>query len=241
MPLCCPTAAPTSSSRPPTRAATTSSRTWCRASTPLAGYPDATDPARVLYTVHFGAIPGVGDPPNYGDDPYVATRGDERVDDQVRRRPGRRRRRTRPPSARSLTGADASLDVMAFGGPGILRSLLGGRNERNPDPPRQRPARTGDEGVDRASPIRRRQARCESSSRPTASHFVFGSEDKFEPAGNSASVSIYDRDLVTDAHPGRVDDAERVDDDRRGRRARHLRRWEPDPDRQMGRDRLRRQ
>ena len=164
---------------------------------PLAGYPDATDPARVLYTVHFGAIPGVGDPPNYGDDPYVATRGEEGWTTKYVGVPVA----TAPdPTAfgSSLTGADASLDVMAFGGPGFCNPCM----------------EDGTSGI----PIRRANGQLEQGMKgsiavpdPTPAgevrkqfsadgdHFVFGSEDKFEPAGNSASVSIYDRDLPSSA------------------------------------------
>src|SRR5262249_6948070 len=41
--------------------------------TPYQGYPNATD--RVLYSLHFGSLPGIaGEPPNFGRDPYIAER-----------------------------------------------------------------------------------------------------------------------------------------------------------------------
>ena len=50
-------------------------------------------------------------------------------------------------------------------------------------------------------------------------HFVFGSTQQFEPEGNSngTDVTIYDRDLETGHHPGRLDAAERLDDRQRAR------------------------
>jgi hypothetical protein len=41
---------------------------------PFHGYPDASDPTRVLYGTHAGAVPGPWNPTNRGPDPYVATR-----------------------------------------------------------------------------------------------------------------------------------------------------------------------
>ena len=76
---CSWTAAPTSWSPPPTRAAMTSSPTWSPGQQPLVAYPDAED--RVLYSMHYGSIPGIaGNPTNFGRDPYVATRGTRRLD-----------------------------------------------------------------------------------------------------------------------------------------------------------------
>ncbi len=54
---------------------------------PFGGYPNATNPSQLLYGVHNGGIPGTGNPTNNGVDPYVATRTDRRLDDQIRRHP----------------------------------------------------------------------------------------------------------------------------------------------------------
>jgi hypothetical protein len=160
---------------------------------PLAGYPEASNPPRVLYTVHYGAIPGIGDPPNFGNDPYVATRGEdgwttEYVGVPVSSAPD--------PSAfgSPLTGADAGLGTMAFGGPNICEPCL-------PDGTTGVPIRTASGQLEQgmkgsitvADPAPAGEVRKQFSA--DGSHFVFGSEQKFEPAGNVGSVSIYDRNL----------------------------------------------
>ena len=163
---------------------------------PLAGYPDAINPPRVPYTVHFGAIPGVGDPPNYGDDPYVATRGESGwttsyVGVPVSEAPD-------PAGFGSpLIGADGELGTMAFGGPSICDPCL-------PDNTTGIPIRlpNGDlvqgmrGSISVADPAPAGEVRREFSA--DGSHFIFGSEDRFEAAGNSGSVSIYDRNLDSD-------------------------------------------
>jgi hypothetical protein len=161
---------------------------------PLAGYPEASNPPRVLYTVHYGAIPGIGDPPNFGNDPYVATRGEdgwttEYVGVPVSSAPD--------PSAfgSPLTGADGGLDTMAFGGPNICEPCL-------PDGTTGIPIRLPNgqlvQGMKGSIAVPAPAAAGEVRKQFSAdgSHFIFGSKDKFEPAGNSGSVSIYDRNLT---------------------------------------------
>lgn len=160
---------------------------------PLAGYPGASNPERVLYTVHFGAIPGVGDPPNYGDDPYIATRG---PDGWTTEYVGVPVGATPDLSAfgSTLTGADEGLGTMAFGGQSICAPCFEdgttGIPIRLPDG-RLVQGMQGSEPVDDPQPAG--EVRKQFSA--DGSHFVFGSEDRFEPAGNSGSVSIYDRNL----------------------------------------------
>ena len=70
------------------------------------------------------------------------------------------------------------------------------------------------------------------------SHLRLRSRQEIRDAGNEGSVSIYERDLGSRLDPGRLDDPERLDDDRqRHRRARRLRRRRPGPDRETGRRR----
>jgi hypothetical protein len=162
---------------------------------PLAGYPAASGPSRVLYSVHFGAIPGTDHPTNLGLDPYVATRGEdgwttEYVGVPANSAPGAE------PFGSPLLGADATLTSFAFGGPTIcdpcfsngstgipirvaggalIQGMAGSLPVANPEPAGQ---------IDRAFSA-------------DGSHFLFGSTQKFEPDGNSGEVSIYDRDLAT--------------------------------------------
>ena len=42
--------------------------------TPLGGYPEAN--GKAIYAINNGGIPGIGNPPNRGPAPYLATRGD---------------------------------------------------------------------------------------------------------------------------------------------------------------------
>ena len=132
----CWTAAPMSSSPPPTPAAMTSSPIWSPARLPTPDYPEAESPSRVLYAVHDGGIPGTNHPTNSGPDPYVATRGEERLVDRIRRRP-----RQQPLLRRTLL-----LDPLRCRRePRHLRlrrrrrllALLCRRLHRDPGPPRQ--------------------------------------------------------------------------------------------------------
>jgi hypothetical protein len=162
--------------------------------TPLAGYPGATNPPRALYTVHFGAIPGVGDPPNFGDDPYVATRGN---DGWTTRYVGVPITTAPDPDAfgSSLTGADAGLATMAFGGPDICDPCLADGTTGVPIRLPNGELVQGMKGsLNVADPQPAGEVRRQLSA--DGSDLVFGSADKFEPAGNSGSVSIYDRDLL---------------------------------------------
>ncbi len=158
---------------------------------PLQAYPRAQD--RLLYSLHFGIIPGAGgSPTNHGLDPYVATRtaqgwttryvgipADGMAEDGAFGSP--------------LAGADSALDTFAFGGAEIcapcfddgttnvpLRlkdgSLVQGM-AGSPNPP-----------ADPAGEVREPLSE-------DGSHFVFGAEKKFADGGPEAALGIYDRDL----------------------------------------------
>ena len=114
---CSSTAAPMSSSRPPTPVAMTSSPIWFPARLPSPATPKPESPPRVLYAVHDGGIPGTDHPTNRGADPYVATRGERRLVDRIRRHPRQRPLRRQAPSPRSPRAPDAGLETFAFGGP----------------------------------------------------------------------------------------------------------------------------
>jgi hypothetical protein len=160
---------------------------------PLPGYPEATDPPRAIYTVHYGAIPGVGDPPNFGGDPYVATRGAE---GWTTRYVGLPVLGTPDPKAFSsaILGADSSLDTFAFGGPEICDPCFG-------DGSSGIPVRLGSgqlvQGMSGSMPVSDPQATGEIRAPLSADgkHLVFGSTQQLEPAGNDGSLSIYERDL----------------------------------------------
>jgi hypothetical protein len=159
---------------------------------PLGAYPQAD--GRVLYTVHHGTIPGSGNPPNLGGDPYVATRGadgwkTDYVGMQADGSP------SLLPFASTLLGADANLGVFAFGGPKVCDPCFedgsiniplrhaGGELTKG---------MVGSEGstADPAGSIAKPFS-------ADGNHLVFGTTTRLEPAGNSGSLSIYDRNLAT--------------------------------------------
>ena len=120
---CCSIAAPTSSSRRRAPTATTSQSDLVLGQSPLPAFPMRTD--RLLYSVHFGTVPGVaGNPTNFGLDPYIASRA---------RRAGRRatwastRTAPRPtrPSRSPLSTAERPLDTFAFGGNSLCSPCFG--------------------------------------------------------------------------------------------------------------------
>jgi hypothetical protein len=163
--------------------------------TPLVTSPRAQD--RVLYSIHFGLIPGVsGSPTNYGRDPYVATRGadgwtteyvglpaDGMADEGAFGSP--------------LLGTDSALRTFAFGGEGICDPCYedGSINEplRRPDGALEKGmAGSSNPAADPAGEVRKALS-------DDGSHLVFGTDKKFESAGNEGSATIYDRNLNTNA------------------------------------------
>lgn len=157
---------------------------------PLPGFPNAG--GRVLYTVRFGSIPGSGDPPNRGGDPYLATRG---ADGWTTEYVGLQADGTAStvPFSSALLEADQSLDAFAFGGPetcdpcfadgstniplrlpdGNLVKGMAGSENPTADPAGEVAKHFSADGRD----------------------FVFGSTSQFEPTGNDGSLTIYERNL----------------------------------------------
>jgi hypothetical protein len=161
-------------------------------SNPLPGFPDAGN--RVLYTLRFGGLSGLGDPPNRGGDPYLATRGPEGWTTSYVGLSATGTPSTRPFSS-TLAEADGSLDTFAFGGPETCEPCF-------PDGSRNMPLRlpdgelvkgmAGDENppAEPAGEIAKRFS-------ADGHSFVFGSTSRFEPAGNQGSLSIYERNLAS--------------------------------------------
>lgn len=158
----------------------------------LPGYPQASD--AVLYTVRFGSIPGSGNPPNRGGDPYLATRAS---DGWVTRYVGLQADGTPTAGGFSsrLLEADSRLRTFAFGGPDTCspcfpdgsvniplrlpdgQLVKGMAGSENPGP------------VNPAGEVRRHFS-------ADGSHLVFGSTARLEPQGNNGSLSIYNRNLA---------------------------------------------
>ena len=176
---------------------------------------------RVLYSLHFGKIPGVsGGPTNFGLDPYVATRGangwttryvglpaDETPGGETVRlaalRLGRRSRRLRLRRNRPLL------------------ALLPGWLDRHPGPHAGRRPGAGHDGIARPRPGRNPAGFIGQPLSGDGTHLVFGSTSKFEDGATAGDVTIYDRDLATGTTHVVSTHARRGDDDRyRQRRAR---------------------
>ena len=167
--------------------------------TPYGGYPWASDPTRVLYSVVEGRIPGTGLPTNYGKDPYVASRGEQAWTTAYVGIPSDGAPASAGPFGSPLAEADESLTAFAFGGAGICDPCY---DDGSTNIPLRLPGGGLVPGMDGSLPagpadsagtVRRHFS-------ADGSHFIFGSTVRFEPAGKeNGSVSIYDRNLITGA------------------------------------------
>jgi DNA-binding beta-propeller fold protein YncE len=165
--------------------------------TPYGGYPLASNPSRLLYGVHDGAIPGTGQPTNHGLDPYVATRGET----------GWKTRYVGIPAAgtpsdasfaSTLAEADSRLGTFAFGGADLCSPCFA---DGSVGMPVHLPSGELVQGMAGSIPQPAAQPAGFVGAHFSAdgNHFVFSSESQFEPDGNSnGDVSIYDRDLVAE-------------------------------------------
>jgi hypothetical protein len=166
--------------------------------TPFEGYPQAEDPIRVLYGVHNGAIPGVpGNPTNRGVDPYIATRGADGWSTTYVGIPANNPYATSPFSS-TLADADAALDSLAFGGPGICSPCF---EDGSSGVPLHLPDGSLVQGMHGSlQPVTpaASDGLVKKHLSADGSHFIFSSTSRFEPGGNdnTGDVSIYDRNLV---------------------------------------------
>jgi hypothetical protein len=160
---------------------------------PLIARPNADD--RLLYSVHAGSVPGVeGNPTNFGRDPYVADRGPNGWSTRYVGLPANGMAQ-KGPFASPLLGTDGRLNVFAFGGQDICDPCFA-------DESTNVPLRLSNESL-----VKGMAGSSNPAADPTGyvaqpfsddgSHFVFGSTAQFEPAGNSGTVSIYDRNLLS--------------------------------------------
>jgi hypothetical protein len=165
---------------------------------PLVAHPEA--PNRVLYSLHYGTIPGVaGDPPNIGLDPYVAERGPE---GWTTRYVGIAAEGT--PSTKSfgspLLAADRSLSTFAFGGESLCDPCFSDGSTGVPVRLANGALEQGMSG-DIAAPEAEPSGYVANPLSADGTHLVFGSKTPLESDGRSGEVSIYDRNLndgVTD-------------------------------------------
>ncbi len=162
---------------------------------PLINPVDAGD--SVLYSIYSGAIPGIaGSPTNLGRDPYVATRAATGrwstkyvglpVDGMAQQ----------GPFGSPLQGTDESLSEFAFGGKDICSPCFSDGSTNIPLRLRDGSLVKGMAGsLNPAADPSQEVAKPFSAD---GSHFVFGSDQKFDAAGDEGG-SIYDRDLPTGA------------------------------------------
>ncbi len=157
---------------------------------PMPGFPNAE--GKVLYTVRFGSVPGSGNPPNKGGDPYVATRG---ADGWTTKYVGLQANGTPSTTsfASTLAEADQGLDTFAFGGSELCSPCFsdGSRNI-----PLRLPSGSLVKGMAGSDdPAAEPAGEIAKYFSADGGSFVFGSDSRFEPAGNEGSLSIYERDL----------------------------------------------
>jgi hypothetical protein len=166
--------------------------------TPYAGYPDASNPARVLYAVNNGGIPGTNHPTNKGPDPYVATRGEEGWSTVYVGVPANNSFSAAPFSS-IPSGADSSLDAFAFGGAGGCAPCFEGGYTGIPVRKPDGGLVQGMAGLLNPGPTAKPDGYVAKNLSANGEHFVFGSTSEFAEGGNdeTGDVSIYDHNLKT--------------------------------------------
>ena len=165
---------------------------------PFRGYPGAD--SKVLYAVHDGGIPGTGKPTNRGPDPYVAVRNEAAKRWETKYVGVPADAPSTEPFQSTVAGASSDLGTLAFGGPDICDPCFsdgrGGIPVRTPDGALVQ-GMAGSEPV--AKPAASGEVRKALSD--DGSTLVFGSTQRFTPAGNSSGtdLTIYQRSLSTGA------------------------------------------
>ncbi|HEX6985415.1 MAG TPA: hypothetical protein VF170_08560, partial [Planctomycetaceae bacterium] len=148
-----------------------------------------------LYSLHFGVIPGIGgSPTNLGLDPYLATRGQKGWTTKYVGVPANGMEDDGAFGS-PLLGADSGLRAFAFGGPDICNPCF---DDGSTNIPLRLPNGELVKGMAGSlSPAADPAGEVREHFSADGSHFVFGSEEKFEGTGKQGEVSIYDRNLGT--------------------------------------------
>jgi len=160
---------------------------------PFPGFPDVD--GKALYAVHSGVVPGAGNPTNRGRDPYLATRGDDAWRTSYVGIPANETPSLEP-FASTLAAADSLLSTFAFAGPDICDPCF---DDGRAGIPVRLPGGSLVQGMVGSLPVSDPEP-AGAIAKPLSddgTHLVFGSEEKFEPDGNSGELSIYDRNLTT--------------------------------------------
>jgi hypothetical protein len=153
--------------------------------------PDASD--RVLYSVHFGSIPGTGEPTNFGLDPYVATRGGSSWSTEYVGIPAGGTPSVEPFGS-PLAGSSAGLTAFAFAGPELCDPCFSDGSRGIPVRLTDGSLVQGMQGSLDPGPGAEPAGLVAKSLSDDGSHLVFGSTAKFEPAA-TGTLTIYDRNL----------------------------------------------
>ncbi len=173
---------------------------------PFAGYPEAKTPSgepKVLYGIHDGGIPGIGEPTNRGTEPYIATRTPEGWSTEYVGLPAAGIP-SAAPFGSPLLEAGPGLNTLAFGGAGLCSPCFSAGQEIG-IPLHLAGKESLAQGM--AGPLEESTA-----AKPDGyiaryfsadgTHFVFGSTSRFAEGGNEEAeeeISIYDRNLSTGA------------------------------------------
>jgi hypothetical protein len=164
---------------------------------PLPAHPGA--PNRLLYSLHYGTIPGVeGDPPNLGLDPYVAERTETGwttsyvgIDADA------------SPLSNAfgspLATADSSLTTFVFGGEGLCSPCFADGSTGIPVRRDKGALQQGLAGPEDPGPSAEPTGYVAKPLSADGSHLIFGSTSKFTGDGLAGELTIYDRDLDTGA------------------------------------------
>jgi hypothetical protein len=157
----------------------------------LDAYPNAD--GRLLYSMHFGVIPGIaGSPTNLGLDPYVAVRGNTGWTTRYVGLPANGMA-DEGAFGSPLMGADEGLTTFAFGGPNICDPCF---EDGSINVPLRRANGSLEEGMrgtlnppaDPVGEVRRPLS-------ADGSHLIFETDQEFEDTADSGAMWVYDRDL----------------------------------------------
>ncbi len=160
----------------------------------LDAYPEAN--GRLLYSMHFGVIPGIaGSPTNLGLDPYLAVRGAAGWTTKYVGLPASGMT-DEGAFGSPLSGSDSDLRNFAFGGPEICEPCFG---DGSINVPLRRPDGTLEEGMHGAlNPPADPVGEVRRPISADGSHLIFATDQKFVDSGQAGSMWVYDRNLATD-------------------------------------------
>ncbi len=161
--------------------------------TPLTEQPGASN--SVLYSLQFGTVPGSGDPTNFGQDPYVATRnaGAGQWETKYVGIPASGTPST-VPFGSPLAGSSGGLTTFAFGKGTLCDPCF---SDGSTGIPVHMPNGTLVQGLKGSipKPSAEPAGYVGKSLSDDGTHLVFGSTSKLETAATEGNLTIYERDL----------------------------------------------